>query len=71
MENNMMQSCPHCGGTDMRIGYQRGEGLVTYNAHGVFGNNMQHLICGRCGLVLASRVGAPQKYASATGVWNR
>ena len=35
-----VKQCPYCGGTDIGIGWQHGEALVTFKKHGMFGNRL-------------------------------
>ena len=39
-----VMQCQYCGGTDIGIGWQHGEALVTFKKHGMFGNRLQYLI---------------------------
>ena len=57
-----VKQCQYCGGTDIGIGWQHGEALVTFKKYGVFGNRLQYLICRRCGAVLYQCVAEPHKF---------
>jgi len=62
-----IRQCPWCGSTQFVLGYQNFEVMVMTTPNGVFGNKMRHLICKRCGVVLLSRVAAPQGYKNVGG----
>ena len=47
-----IQRCRYCGSEDLGMGWQHGEGIVTFKKHGILGNRMRCLICRRCGAVL-------------------
>ena len=57
-----VKQCQYCGGTDIGMGWQRGEALVTFKKHGMFGNRLRYLICRRCGAVLFQYVIEPCKF---------
>ena len=57
-----VKQCQYCGGTDIGIGWQHGDALVTFKKHGMFGNRLQYLICRRCGAVLYQCVAEPHKF---------
>lgn len=46
-----VQQCQYCGSTNIGLGWQHGEALVTFKKHGLRGNRLQYLICRRCGAV--------------------
>ena len=46
-----IQRCHYCGCDDLGLGWQHGEGIVTFKKHGILGNRMRCLICRRCGAV--------------------
>ena len=54
MTTNQMpiQRCHYCGSYNLGLGWQHGEGIVTFKKHGILGNRMRCLICRRCGAVL-------------------
>ena len=55
-----VQQCQYCGSTNIGLGWQHGEALVTFKKHGLRGNRLQYLICRRCGAVLdAAPAGRP------------
>ena len=43
-----VQQCQYCGSTNIGLGWQHGEALVTFKKHGLRGNRLQYLICRRC-----------------------
>ena len=47
-----IQRCRYCGSENLGMGWQHGEGIVTFKKHGILGNRMRCLICRRCGAVL-------------------
>ncbi len=49
-----IQRCRYCGSDDLGLGWQHGEGIVTFKKHGILGNRMRCLICRRCGAVLSN-----------------
>ncbi len=57
--------CQYCGCTDIRIGWQPDEALVTFKKHGWMGNRLRLYICGRCGAVLYQCVAEPHKFPQA------
>ena len=59
-----VKQCQYCGGTDIGLGWQHGDALVTFKKHGMFGNRLQYLICRRCGAVLYQCVAEPHKFPS-------
>ena len=46
-----VKRCQHCGGEDIRVGWQS-DALVTFKRNGLLGNRIKFLICGNCGAVL-------------------
>ena len=64
MTTNQMpiQRCHYCGSYNLGLGWQHGEGIVTFKKHGILGNRMRCLICRRCGAVLYQCVTEPYKY---------
>ena len=50
-----VQRCQYCGSTNIGLGWQHGEALVTFKKHSLRGNRLQYLICRRCGLALEIR----------------
>ena len=50
-----VQQCQYCGSTNIGLGWQHGEALVTFKKHGLRGNRLQYLICRRCGAALPVR----------------
>ena len=46
-----IRQCSYCGSDDLGLGWQHGEGIVTFKKHGILGNQMRCLICRRCGAV--------------------
>ena len=44
-----IQRCHYCGSDDLGLGWQHGEGSITFKKHGILGNRMRCLICRRCG----------------------
>ena len=44
------------------LGWQHGEGIVTFKKHGILGNRMRCLICRRCGAVLFQWVAEPHRF---------
>ena len=50
-----VQQCQYCGSTNIGLGWQHGEALVTFKKHGLRGNRLQYLICRRCALPVRSR----------------
>ena len=50
-----VQQCQYCGSTNIGLGWQHGEALVTFKKHGLRGNRLQYLICRRCGAVPCQR----------------
>ncbi|WP_298017495.1 hypothetical protein [uncultured Dysosmobacter sp.] len=57
--------CPYCFAADLGVGWQYGEGLVTFKKHGLLGNRLKYLICRQCGAVLHQCVAEPRKYSPA------
>ena len=47
---------------DHGLGWQHGEGIVTFKKHGILGNRMRCLICRRCGAVLFQWVAEPHRF---------
>ena len=43
--------------------------MMTYTPQGLTGKRIQHLLCKRCGMVLASRVADTSKYQDARKAW--
>lgn len=64
-----MEQCPWCGGREFVVGYQGYEAMMTYTPQGLTGKRIQHLLCKRCGMVLASRVADTSKYQNARKAW--
>ena len=54
-----LRQCRYCGSDDLGLGWQHGEGIVTFKKHGILGNRMRCLICRRCGAVLFQWVAEP------------
>ncbi|MEN6472257.1 MAG: hypothetical protein ABFC62_12390 [Clostridiaceae bacterium] len=70
MGSNTISVCPHCGATDIGIGYQLGAGqlyadLYAYHASGEC-CNVEHLLCKSCGAILHSRAVRPELFRSHT-----
>ena len=57
-----IQRCHYCGSDDLGLGWQHGEGIVTFKKHGILGNRMRCLICRRCGAVLVQWVAGPHRF---------
>ena len=57
-----VKQCQYCGGTDIGLGWQHGDALVTFKKHGMLGNRLRYLLCRRCGAVLFQYVVEPYKY---------
>ena len=57
-----IQRCHYCGSDDLGLGWQHGEGIVTFQKHGILGNRMRCLICRRCGAVLFQWVAEPHRF---------
>ena len=64
-----MEQCPWCGGQEFVVGYQGYEAMMTYTPQGFTGKRIHHLLCKRCGMVLASRVADTSKYQDARKAW--
>lgn len=63
MENHIpVVQCQYCGSEDLGVGWQHGEGLVTFKYHGLLGNRLKYIICRRCGAVLYQCVAEPHRY---------
>ena len=60
-----VQQCQYCGSTNIGLGWQHGEALVTFKKHGLRGNRLQYLICRRCGAVLYQCVAEPHRFPAA------
>ena len=57
MDTQKFPPCPYCGSTEMRTGFQTYEATVKKQRGSMMGGSaLQHLFCGRCGMVAASRV---------------
>jgi len=68
MEFYALSKCPHCGSTDMGVGYQLGGGqlyadLYAYHACGEC-CNIEHILCKSCGAILYSRAVRPELFRS-------
>ena len=57
-----IHKCRYCGSADLGLGWQHGEGIVTFKKHGILGNRMRCLICRRCGAVLFQWVAEPHRF---------
>ena len=70
MDTQKFPPCPYCGSTEMRTGFQTYEATVKKPRGSMMGGSaLQHLFCGRCGMVAASRVLRPETFDSAVGRW--
>lgn len=70
MDTQKFPPCPCCGSTEMRTGFQTYEATVKKQRGSMMGGSaLQHLFCGRCGMVAASRVLRPETFDSAAGRW--
>ena len=70
MDTQKFPPCPYCGSTEMRTGFQTYEATVKKQRGSMMGGSaLQHLFCGRCGMVAASRVRRPETFDSAVGRW--
>ena len=70
MDTQKFPPCPYCGSTEMRTGFQSYEATVKKQRGSMMGGStLQHLFCGRCGMVAASRVLRPETFDSAVGRW--
>ena len=49
MKQMPITKCQYCGSEDIGEGWQHGEGLVTFQYHGLRGNRLKYLICRNCG----------------------
>ena len=56
-----IRQCRYYGSDDLGLGWQHGEGIVTFKKHGILGNRMRCLVCRRCGAVLFHLFGRPRK----------
>jgi len=56
-----VKRCPHCGGEDIRVGWQH-DALVTFKRNGLLGNRLKFLICGNCGAILYQCVAEPHRF---------
>ncbi len=66
MDTQKFPPCPYCGSTEMRTGFQTYEATVKKQRGSMMGGStLQHLFCGRCGMVAASRVLRPETFDSA------
>ena len=61
-----IRQCRYCGSEDLGMGWQHGEGIVTFKKYGILGNRMRCLICRRCGAVPMGG-GTPQVPAHPVG----
>lgn len=57
-----LYSANNCDSEDLGVGWQHGEGLVTFKYHGLLGNRLKYIICRRCGAVLYQCVAEPHRY---------
>ena len=57
-----LRQCRYCGSDDLGLGWQHGEGIVTFKKHGILGNRMRCLNCRRCGAVLSQWVAEPHRF---------
>ena len=62
MKQKPITKCQYCGSEDIGEGWQHGEGLVTFQYHGLRGNRLKYLICRNCGAVLYQCVAEPSRY---------
>ena len=70
MDTQKFPPCPYCGSTEMRTGFQTYEATVKKQRGSMMGGStLQHLFCGRCGMVAASRVLRPETFDSDAGRW--
>ena len=58
-ESTVHPPVPLLRSDDLGLGWQHGEGIVTFKKHGILGNRMRCLICRRCGAVLFQWVAEP------------
>lgn len=56
-----MTTCQYCGGTDMIITYQSGNGSVTAVLNSLGGCMLYHTVCRNCGSIVRSFVSDPEK----------
>lgn len=60
--------CPHCGSTDLGLGYQLGTGQLypdLYAYHSASSSSpIEHIFCKSCGALLLSRVRKPERFPS-------
>nr|WP_231784170.1 transcription initiation factor TFIIIB [Lentibacillus sp. JNUCC-1] len=54
--------CPKCGETELGRGKQTGMGTIIPNGKVSFGEEVEHLICSQCGLIIESYVKKPEKF---------
>ena len=57
-----IRQCRYYGSDDLGLGWQHGEGIVTFKKHGILGNRMRCLVCRRCGAVLFQWVAEPHRF---------
>ena len=62
MKNIPIKECKYCASTDVGVGWQQGEAIVTFKKNGILGNRLKIIICRQCGAVLYQCVAEPEKY---------
>lgn len=60
--NIKIKECPNCGGRDFGEGYQRGHAKLVTSVFDLSGDNLNHLVCVNCGMVVASYVKHPERF---------
>ena len=57
---NEVKQCIYCGSTELRVGYQLGDGEMSSDYMGNKTCKISHIICKDCGAILMSRVDKPE-----------